>query len=198
MEKTLEVHHDIRRSDGGTDRPESLMTLCSHCHDGVHKGTVKPDFKKAPQFKAETLMSIMRWELYRRLQKLYGKENVSMTYGYITKNTRITHKLEKSHYIDARCIAGHPEASSDGNWYYMRKTRSHNRKIHKTTIRKGGVMKQNQTEQLIGGFGIFDIGRYEKNISYIHGRRATGYFDIRKIYGPKGHAVIHTSNLKLV
>ena len=76
-DKVLEIHHVIRRSDGGTDRPDNLMTLCSHCHDGVHKGTVKPDFKKAPQFKAETLMSIMRWELYRRLQKLYGKENVS-------------------------------------------------------------------------------------------------------------------------
>ena len=197
-DKVLEIHHVIRRSDGGTDRSDNLMTLCSHCHDGVHKGTVKPDFKKAPQFKAETLMSIMRWELYRRLQKLYGKENVSMTYGYLTKNTRITHKLEKSHYIDARCIAGHPEAASDGNWYYMRKTRSHNRKIHKDTILKGGIRKENQAEKLIGGFGLFDIVRYEKNICYIHGRRASGYFDIRKLDGAKVHAGIHYRNLTLV
>ena len=196
--KVLEVHHIIRRSDGGTDRPENLITLCSHCHDGVHKETVKPNFKKAPQFKAETLMSIMRWELYRRLQELYGKENVSMTYGYLTKNTRITHKLEKSHHVDARCIAGHPEASSDEDWYYMRKTRNHNRKIHKDTILKGGEKKRNQTEKLIGGFGIFDIVRYGDDVCYIHGRRASGYFDIRKPDGTKIHSGIHYRNLTLV
>ena len=143
-------------------------------------------------------MSIMRWELYRRLQKLYGKENVSMTYGYLTKNTRITHKLEKSHYIDARCIAGHPEAASDGNWYYMRKTRSHNRKIYKDTILKGGERKQNQTEKLIGGFGLFDIVRYDRNICYIHGRRSSGYFDIRKLDGDRVHSGIHYRNLAII
>ena len=135
-------------------------------------------------------MSVMRWELY-------GKEHVSMTYGYLTKNTRITHKLEKSHHIDARCIAGHPEASSDGDWYYIRKTRSHNRKIHKDTILNGGERKQNQTEKLIGGFGLFDIVRYGDAACYIHGRRATGYFDIRKLDGTKVHAGIHYRNLTL-
>ena len=194
----LEVHHIIRRSDGGTNRPDNLVTLCSHCHTGIHNDTIKPDFKKASQFKTETMMGVMRWELYKRLRKTYGKENVSMTYGYITKNTRIARKLEKSHHIDARCIAGHPEASSDGEWYSMRKLRSHNRKIHKDTILKGGKRKKNQTEKLIGGFGLFDIVRYSKNICYIHGRRSSGYFDIRKPDGTKIHSGIHYRNITLV
>ena len=80
----------------------------------------------------------------------------------------------------------------------MRKTRSHNRKIHKDTILKGGERKLNQTEKLIGGFGLFDIVRYGDDVCYIHGRRASGYFDIRKLDGTKVHAGIHYRNLKLV
>lgn len=47
---------------------------------------------------------------------------VSMTYGYLTKNTRIEHGLPKEHHIDARCISGNPDAVSDGTYYYHKKS----------------------------------------------------------------------------
>ena len=194
----LEVHHKIRRIDGGSDRPDNLITLCSTCHDLLHKGEIKADFRKPKGYKAEALMSVMRWELLRRLRAEYGEENVSMTFGCITKNTRIRHKLEKTHRIDARCIARHPEAVSDGEWYAMRKLRCHNRKMHKDTILKGGIRRENQTESLIGGFGLFDIVKYGEITCYIHGRRSSGYFDIRKLDGTKVHAGIHYRKLTLV
>ena len=130
----LEVHNKIRRIDGGSDRPENLITLCSTCHDLLHKGGIKADYRKPEGYKAETLMSVMRWELLRRLRAEYGENRISMTFGYITKNTRIQHELEKSHRVDARCIAGHHAAASSGEWYAMRKLRCHNRTIHKDTI----------------------------------------------------------------
>lgn len=34
----LEVHHIHHRSDGGTDDPENLITLCMKCHAEQHKG----------------------------------------------------------------------------------------------------------------------------------------------------------------
>ena len=35
----LEVHHIILRSEGGSDHPLNLMTLCKRCHHGrVHGG----------------------------------------------------------------------------------------------------------------------------------------------------------------
>ena len=71
-------------------------------------------------------------------------------------------------------------------------------KIHKDTILKGGEKKRNQTEKLIGGFGIFDIVRYGDDVCYIHGRRASGYFDIRKPDATKIHSGIHYRNLTLV
>ena len=194
----LEIHHKIRRIDGGSDRPDNLITLCSTCHDLLHKGEIKADFRKPKGYKAEALMSVMCWELLRRLRTEYGEDTVSMTFGYITKNTRIQHKLEKSHHTDARCISGHPNALSDGGWYAIQKLRCHNRKLHKDTILKGGIRKENQTESLIGGFGLFDIVKYGETTCYIHGRRRSGYFDIRKPDGTKVHAGIHYRNISLV
>ena len=194
----LEVHHVIPRSAGGTDRPDNLITLCSHCHEGIHNGTVIPDFRKAPQFKAETMMSIMRWELYRRLKETFGKENVSLTYGCITKNTRIAHKLEKSHHIDARCISGNPGAVSDGIWYFTRKLRVNNRKIHKDTILKGGIRKRNQAPRYAGGFRLADSVLFNGTECYIHGRRTKGYFDIRKADGTRISPSVSCRKLRLV
>ena len=34
---SLHVHHIIFRSQQGTDETSNLITLCSSCHDGVHK-----------------------------------------------------------------------------------------------------------------------------------------------------------------
>ena len=194
----LEVHHKIRRIDGGSDRPENLITLCSTCHDLLHRGEINADFRKPKGYKAEAMMSIMRWELLRRLRAEYGEKQVSMTFGYITKDTRIRHGLEKSHWTDARCIAGHPEAASSGEWYAMRKLRCHNRKIHKDTILRGGTRKRNQTERIIDGFGLWDVVLYEGVLCYIHGRRRSGYFDIRKLDGTKMHPTIHYRKLTLV
>ena len=143
-------------------------------------------------------MSAMRWELLRRLRAEYGEECMSMTFGYITKNTRIRHGLEKSHRMDARCIAGHPDASSSEEWHAMRKLKCHNRKLHKDTILKGGIRKKNQTEKTIGGFGLWDTVRYEGTLCHIHGRRSSGYFDIRKLDGTKVHPAAHYRKLTLV
>ncbi|MDR1542136.1 MAG: hypothetical protein LBU32_30000 [Clostridiales bacterium] len=48
-------------------------------------------------------MEIMRWAFYNRLKEEFP--NAGMTYGYITKNTRIRNGLEKDHVVDARCIS---------------------------------------------------------------------------------------------
>ena len=194
----LEVHHKIRRIDGGSNRPENLITLCSTCHNLLHKGEIKANFKRPKGYKAETLMSVMRWELLKRLRAEHGKERVSMTFGYITKDTRIRHELEKSHRIDARCIAKHPEALSNGEWYVIRKLRCHNRKIHKGTILKGGIRKANQAPRKVAGFGLNDFIEYNGQLCLIHARRSSGYFDIRKTDGTRVHPSIHYRNIMLV
>ena len=97
----LNVHHIESRKTGGNS-PSNLITLCETCHNKYHKGEIKIDFKRGQSFKDATFMGIMRWNVYNKLKEIYP--NVFMTYGYITKNLRITNNLPKEHRIDAMCI----------------------------------------------------------------------------------------------
>jgi N6-L-threonylcarbamoyladenine synthase len=79
-------------------------------------------------------MGVMRWAFYNRLKELYP--NVSLTYGYITKNTRISNGLEKSHTTDAYCIAGNINAGRR-NALIIKQLRKKKRSLHEATARKG-------------------------------------------------------------
>ena len=141
-------------------------------------------------------MGIMRWAFYSKLKEIYP--NVSLTYGYITKNIRIRSCLPKEHYIDARCISGNPKAISDGTVYYQKKVRCHNRQIHKITILKGGIRKRNQAPYDVMGFRLFDKVKWKGQNCFIFGRRSTGRMDLRLLDGTKINASVGYKNLKLV
>ena len=159
-DKILNVHHIESRKTGGNS-PNNLITLCETCHKGYHNGTVKlpTTIKRGMSFRDATFMGIMRWSFYNRLKEIYL--NVSMTYGYITKNIRIENNLPKEHYIDARCISGNPNAEPLGYYFYQKKVRCHNRQIHKVNILKGGKKKLNQASYLVKGFRLFDMVKYD-------------------------------------
>ena len=196
-DKILNVHHIESRKTGG-NAPNNLITLCSVCHEGYHKGTVKlpKTIKRGMSFKDATFMGIMRWSFYNKLKEIYP--DVSLTYGYITKNTRIRHGLPKEHYTDARCISGNPTAKSDGTYYYIKKVRCHNRQIHKCTINKGGVRKRNQAPYEVFGYRLFDKVKYKNEECFIFGRRSSGSFDLRKLDGTKISAGVTYKKLKLL
>lgn len=181
-DKILNVHHIESRKTGG-NAPNNLITLCEICHKGYHNGTVKlpKTIKRGMSFKDAAFMGIMRWSFYNRLKEIYP--NVVMTYGYITKDTRIKNNLPKDHYIDARCISGNPNAEPLGYYFYQKKVRCHNRQIHKSNILKGGKKKLNQASYLVKGFRLFDKVEFEGQICFIFARRSSGYFDIRKLNG---------------
>ena len=183
-DKILNVHHIESRKTGG-NAPNNLITLCETCHTSYHKGLIKlpSSIHRGMSFKDSTFMGIMRWSLYNRLKEIYP--NVHNSYGYITKNIRIENKLSKEHYVDARCISGNPKAISNGDVYYYKKVRCHNRQIHKNTILKGGYRKRNQAEYEVKGYRLFDKVSYNKEEYFIFGRRTSGFFDIRKLDGTK-------------
>lgn len=181
-DKILNVHHIESRKTGGNS-PDNLITLCETCHKGYHKGTVvlPKTIKRGMPFKDAAFMGIMRWKLYNELKEMYP--DTAMTYGYITKNTRITHGLPKHHYIDARCISGNPDAEPLEYYFYQKKVRCHNRQIHKANFLKGGRKKMNQAPYLVKGFRLFDKVKYDGRTGFIFGRRSSGYFDIRTLSG---------------
>ena len=193
----LNVHHIESRKTGG-NAPNNLITLCETCHTGYHKGTIKlpKNIKRGMSFRDASFMGIMRWAFYERLKSIYP--NVSMTYGYITKNTRIENNLPKDHYIDARCISGNPLADPLGYVWYMKKVRRHNRQIHKAKILKGGVKKMNQAPYLVKGFRLFDKVKFNNKPCFIFGRRSSGYFDIRTLSGGTVSKCANSKELKLI
>ena len=195
--KILNVHHIESRHTGG-NAPNNLITLCETCHSNYHKGILKlpKEIHRGMSFKDATFMGIMRWSLYNTVKKIYPR--VRLTYGYLTKNTRIENGLHKDHYIDARCISGNPKAISDGTVYYQKKVRCHNRQIHKNTMLKGGIRKRNQAPYEVMGFRLFDKVRWKGQICFIFGRRSTGRMDIRLLDGTKVNASVGYKNLRLL
>lgn len=192
----LNVHHLESRKTGG-DAPSNLITLCETCHKAYHRGKFELKIKRGKPLRDAAFMGIMRWAFYKRLKKEYP--NVSMTFGYITKNTRITNNLPKEHYVDARCISGHPQAKPMGYYFYQKKVRCQNRQIHKANFLKGGRKRLNQAPFLVRGFRLFDLVSYEGNVYYVFARRTSGYFDIRKLDGTKvNNGSISYKKLKLI
>ena len=192
-DKVLNVHHIESRQTGG-NAPNNLITLCETCHKAYHRGEFELKIKRGASLRNAALMSIMRWTVYNRAKEEFG--NVRLTYGYITKNTRIRHGLEKSHAIDARCISGHPLASSSDTLWLMRQRRRHNRQIYKANTLKGGIRKKNQAPYLVKGFRLLDKVLYDGLECFIFGRRSSGSFDIRKFDGTRVNAGISYKKLK--
>ncbi len=200
-DKILNVHHIESRKTGG-NAPNNLITLCETCHTGYHKGTVKlpKTVKRGMSFKEATFMGIMRWAFYNRVKETLTAKGtkVCMTYGYITKNTRIRHNLKKSHCVDALCISGHPDAKQMDHYFYKKKVRCHNRQIHKNTILKGGIRKKNQAPYMVKSFRLFDKVSYQGQECFIFGRRLDGRFAVRKADGTKINEQLLYKKLKFI
>ena len=178
-DKCLNVHHIESRKTGG-DAPNNLVTLCETCHKAYHQGEIglPKHIKRGMSFRDASFMGIMRWEFYNQLKQQYG-DAVCMTFGYITKNTRIKHNFIKMHCVDARCISGNVHATPLDYYYQQKKVRNHNRSLHKRTFLKGGIRKSNQAPKYVYGYQLFDKVLYNGIECYIFGRRLSGYFDLR-------------------
>ncbi len=196
----LHVHHIVQRKDGGSDRPANLITLCEKCHTNHHNGKrpLAIPFPENKGFRAATEMSTMRWFLLDRLKKAHLDIPVIQTYGYITNWNRNQLGLEKNHINDAFCIAGNFDIDRADEFFRILKLRCHNRQVNKTNKLKGNRGKANQAPRFIGGFRLKDKVMFNGQLCLIHGKRSSGYFDIRKPDGTQVHSSIHYRNIMLV
>jgi len=196
-DKILEVHHLESRKTGG-DAPNNLVTLCRTCHKAHHAGEIKLNtkLKRGRSLRSAAFMNVTRWPFLNLLKEKYGSVNV--TYGYITKHTRVSHGLEKDHCVDARCISGNPLAKPLPYFYLQKVVRKNNRQLHKMSIPKGGKRKANKGSKVMHGYRIFDKVRFNGQVCFIFARRTTGYFDLRLLDGTKIHASASVKNIKLL
>jgi N6-L-threonylcarbamoyladenine synthase len=178
----LNVHHLESRKTGG-DSPDNLITLCETCHKAYHRGELELKIRRnSKSLRDAAFMSIMRWKVYNGLKQTLNIP-IRLTYGYLTKRSRIEHGLNKSHAVDARCISGNPTATPNGELLRFRQLRRHNRKVSKSNPLKGGRWKHNQAPREIKGFRLFDIVLYNSIPAYVHGRRSSGHFVVKDFEG---------------
>lgn len=193
----LVVHHLESRQTGG-NAPNNQITICEECHKLYHAGAIQLPMKakRGKSYKDAVFMGIMRKTLIQRLRVKYSIP-VKETYGYITKLRREENGIAKSHTNDARCIAGYPILQPTKDLYLMRPVRAHNRKLHKETILKRGIRKNNQCPKYIFGYRLFDMVKYKGETCFIFGRRSSGGFDIRHLDGTTVNPKVNYKKLSL-
>ena len=162
-DKILNVHHIESRKTGG-DSPDNLVTLCETCHKAYHKGKVELKLKRNfASLRDAAFVNITRWAVYNELKRIHPDKSVRMTYGYKTKQTRITNGLDKSHCTDAYCIAGNLQAKQLDTLIIGRCIARHSRSLHVFVHSKGGRRRSAVAPHWIGKSRLqrYDSVRYD-------------------------------------
>lgn len=185
-DKILNVHHIESRKTGG-NAPNNLVTLCETCHKAFHQGKIKIDLKRGRGFKPETFMGVLRRFLWEKLKSL----NITLeaTFGYITKNMRISLNLLKTHYNDAFCITGQCNAKRCEIHCLFKQVRRRGRQINKANKVKGGKWLAKRTDWDIKCFHRFDKVLYEGRKCFIWSLRKRGTFLLKTFNGEKAGEV---------
>lgn len=173
----LEVHHIIYRSNCGSDDENNLITLCQTCHKLLHNGEIKLNLKGKSKgtLKYATQMNSIRKQLLR----IYPE--AIETFGFVTKENRLSIDVDKHHYLDACVIAtGGKEFKICSNIY---KKRCISKGDFQQT--KGIHSEQRLNTEKICGFRKFDKVKYFGKEYFIKGRMSTGYAILMDIDGNK-------------
>lgn len=181
----LNVHHLESRKTGGNS-PSNLVTLCETCHKAYHRGEFDLKIKRGTILRDAAVMNIMRWAIYKRVNAEF--RNVHLTYGYVTKHTRIDNGIVKTHAADAFCIAKNVHAMRLSSFFMCRCVPRHTRALHVSNPKKGGIRRNAIASHKIGksNFQRFDMVRWMGKECFIFGsthRRPV----LRDIEGVKMH-----------
>ncbi len=181
----LNVHH-LESRKTGDNSPSNLVTLCETCHKAYHRGEFDLKIKRGTALRDAAVMNIMRWAVYERAKEEF--ENVHLTYGYITKHTRIENGIAKTHAADAFCIAKNVNAMRLSSFFMCRCVPRHTRALHVVNPKKGGIRRSRIASHKIGKsrFQRFDMVRWMGKECFIFGS-TNGKPVLRDIKGIKMH-----------
>ena len=191
----LNVHHLESRKTGGNS-PSNLVTLCETCHKAYHRGEFDLKVKRGTTLRDAAVMNIMRWAVYERAKAEFG--NVHLTYGYITKHTRIENGITKTHAADAFCIAKNVHAMRLSSFFMCRCVPHHTRALHVANPKKGGIRRSTIASHKIGKsrFQRFDMVRWKGKECFIFGS-THGRPVLRDVEGVKMHKNVSV-NIKAI
>lgn len=181
----LEVHHIRHRMDGGSDRPDNLVTLCHECHRRHHEEGMSLQVKAPSAMRDMSAMNIIRRCIINSLRKQFP--TVRETWGYITAKGRRTAHISKGHIEDAFIISGNIYAERVGYVHMWRQLPRHSRKLHEEVPHRGGNRKSKVAVKWIGAkktgtvFRRFDRVKVNGSEGFIAGS-TNGNLIIKDIY----------------
>jgi len=167
----LHVHHIKFRSEGGTDTPTNLITLCETCHDNLHKGGFEIK-AKASKTKQATEIGIVK----SQLKKMWAFEE---TFGFETKFKREqVLELPKSHYFDAVAIY-----CEEGEWVERYDQVFFKRHVSSGDYQQTKGIRSHLKIPTGKLFGLkkFDLIKTPKGVGFVKGKRSTGFFALMDI-----------------
>jgi 5-methylcytosine-specific restriction endonuclease McrA len=181
--QSFHVHHIVFKSNGGTDSPDNLVTLCGPCHNKIHSLSNEKAIKESKllQIKMQkntasaTKVSIVK----SQLAKYFG--DFEETFGYITKFNREEQNLPKEHHIDALVIASQSEIISPLKFILI-----------KRCVSKGDYQQTSgaHSEKRIPTGKLFGLRKFDKikvgDIEgFVKGKRSSGFFALSDLNGTK-------------
>lgn len=144
----LNVHHLESRKTGG-NAPNNLITLCETCHRAYHRGEFELKVRRGTSLRDSSVMNVMRWALFEKANVEFN--NVHLTYGYVTKHTRINSGIEKTHCADAFCISGNINAKRLEKYLKCHCLQRHTRSLHVCKPKIGGTRRSAVAGHMISG-----------------------------------------------
>lgn len=181
--KILQTHHIVYRSNGGTDRVNNLITVCTDCHTSENhkKGGIlykwQKEHKKVKQYKEPPFMNTLRKRIFSKYPEAI------ITYGSETTPKRKEIGLDKTHYNDAIIISGITNIKENpGDWLLIKQFRKKKRSLHEATARKGRkepnrLQKRNpKNTPYYKGFHINDKVSFLGQVGYITGFTGGGAY----------------------
>ena len=136
-------HHIVHRKQNGSDTMDNLVGLCETCHNKVHKHSEierevlnkKEGLKK--EFAGISILNQIFYPFINWLMDTFGEDHVFITNGKETSQFRKTYNIQKTHELDAFCIAcsilENPIIDYDSRVFEIKQFRQHNRQLINST-----------------------------------------------------------------
>ena len=186
----LQTHHIKQRKDGGSNRPDNLVTVHKDCHEKLHRCEITHNFRQPKEYRMETQVTILKDFIVKELKKSF---DVSVTFGHITKRNRMRLNLPKSHCFDAVAISN-PNKIEHIDRIFKRVCVTQKR----YQMTKGVRSEKKLPSGELFGFKQWDKVKIGNQVGFIKGKRSSGFFDVCDIDGNNiSHSIKYTTLQRL-
>jgi 5-methylcytosine-specific restriction endonuclease McrA len=183
---SLQVDHIVRGDRGGSDRVSNLALACGPCN--LKKGAQTAEEFGYPQIQAQAKVPlrdaahvcVLKTAVVSRLREQFGNEQVSITFGYETKDKRLQLlSFPKSHAHDAVATACRLDevVKPLPIVYHFRCVPRGNYQLYNGKPSEHPVWAPKK----VHGWKLYELAEAKGHRGYIGGRRLKGAFVLKDV-----------------